>query len=371
MEDHGEWYSGPSHTCVPTPDYSTDTLVGPCDLQDLPGYNHMNCFRLEFNVEGLLVPDSNGTQYRCGCNKLFPLNSPTCDEPGEWQTLYNFAVALFSVQFIISMLLFLKAAHGFAIIFQDQKATKKKFDTVAVTTLMNVFGGFFTSIMTLSFVLRTSASIDDQAFGDMLFAFPFTVMFCCQGFNGLALAWLDIAIKSDKMDGGNNIKKYENLKKFLKGFVVFLFFACAALYLSDRTAQITILANLMALVLSIALRIGGARIVGMLKKGGDAKSLNVARAMKNTYDIMIWSQPVLLLAGGYYTKVYIDVTSKGVRDGWGISFSVGFMTLCLHLSLWAMIDFVQKVRINAIKKVGTTYSGASMSTVQSQGDGDA
>jgi len=53
------------------------------------------------------------------------------------------------------------------------------------------------------------------------------------------------------MEGGKSIPKYLTIKKFLKGFVAFLFIACGYLYASDKTAFITILANLMGLVMSI------------------------------------------------------------------------------------------------------------------------
>jgi hypothetical protein len=82
------------------------------------------------------------------------------------------------------------------------------------------------------------------------------------------------------MEGGKSIPKYLKIKIFLKGFVAFLFIACAYLFASDQTAFVTILANLMGLVMSIALRIGGARIVSMLKNSNDAKSSVVGEAWR-------------------------------------------------------------------------------------------
>ena len=87
--------------------------------------------------------------------------------------------------------------------------------------------------------------------------------------------------------------------------------------------------------------------------------------MSSTYKIMIWSQPILLFAGAWYTSTYLSVQNTGTRNGWGMSGSVSLMTLCLHLSIWATGNFVQSVRVNAIKKVGTGGKVMSKSTVVS------
>ena len=90
--------------------------------------------------------------------------------------------------------------------------------------------------------------------------------------------------------------------------------------------------------------------------------------MSSTYKIMIWSQPILLFAGAWYTSTYLSVQNTGIRNGWGMAGSVGLMTFCLHLSIWATGNFVQRVRVNAIKKVGTggkVHRKVSKSTVVS------
>ncbi|GMH96380.1 hypothetical protein TrVE_jg12032 [Triparma verrucosa] len=358
----GSFYSGVNNTCSPDPEYDFDILVGLCRDESLPAADMMHCYRLEYSPEtGLLEPDKNGTQYRCGCNKLFPLDGFDCLQPLEnVGGITYFANVLFLIQLLISMILFWKAISGFIVIVLDGKAKKKKFDTVAATSLLLTFASVFTIIMVTSFCLRSSGLINNAGFDSFLFSFPFTVMFVCQCFNGLALAWLDVAIKSDKMEGGKSIPKYMVIKKFLKGFVVFLFIACGHLFLSDMTAFITILANLMGLIMSIALRIGGGRIYTMLKKSNDKKSSIVATAMKRTYSIMIWSQPLLLFAGIWYTMTYLSVQNNGIKLGWALAISVGLMTVCLHLSIWAMTDFVERVRVNAVKKVGA--DGVTMGT---------
>ena len=160
----------------------------------------MNCYRLEFSSEtGLLEPDKNGTQYRCGCNKLFPLGGEACRDPWQSGTVYYFCTVLFFVQFVFTLFLFWRTTSGFVVIMADKLKNGKKFDTVAATSLLLSLCSFFTSIMVASFVLRASGLVGDHTFNSLLFAFPFTVMFICQSFNGLALAWLDVAIKSDKV----------------------------------------------------------------------------------------------------------------------------------------------------------------------------
>ena len=108
----------------------------------------------------------------------------------------------------------------------------------------------------------------------------------------------------------------------------------------------------------------------MLRKANDKKSAIIATAMARTYSIMIWSQPFLLFAGIYYTLVYLSVQNTGIRNGWGMSISATLMTACMHLSIWAMADFIQRVRVHAIKKVGA--AGVTMgakSTVVSAVEG--
>ena len=196
-----DFYSSSNHTCTPQPEiYEFDTLVGVCDVETVDGYDRMNCYRLEFSSEtGLLEPDKNGTQYRCGCNKLFPLGGEACRDPWQSGTVYYFCTVLFFVQFVFTLFLFWRTTSGFVVIMADKLKNGKKFDTVAATSLLLSLCSFFTSIMVASFVLRASGLVGDHTFNSLLFAFPFTVMFICQSFNGLALAWLDVAIKSDKV----------------------------------------------------------------------------------------------------------------------------------------------------------------------------
>jgi len=67
----------------------------------------------------------------------------------------------------------------FFVIIHDSRDNKKKFDTVAATSLLLTLASFFTVIMVASFCLRTSGLINSEAFDGLLFAFPFTVMFVC------------------------------------------------------------------------------------------------------------------------------------------------------------------------------------------------
>jgi hypothetical protein len=55
--------------------------------------------------------------------------------------------------------------------------------------------------------MRTAGIFSDTIFDTLLFFFPLALLFVCQSMNGLASAWLDVAIKSDKMNGGASVKK--------------------------------------------------------------------------------------------------------------------------------------------------------------------
>lgn len=173
------------------------------------------------------------------------------------------------------------------------------------------------------------------------------------------------------------LRRYEGLKLFLKVFVVLLFVFTIFLWAINRVASVTLLANLVSFIMTIALRIGGSRIVAMLEKGaagsGDKKSAGVAKAMKQTYSIMIWSQPMIIFAGAWYTMDYQATINTGERQyrGLGIACSTVMMTCCLQITIFAMIDFVYKVRVNGLKKVeGTTdlmKSSVATSTASSIG----
>jgi len=71
--------------------------MGFCDA-DIPSAQFMNCYRLKEHYDGVLSPAENGTTYRCGCNRLFPLDGELCDEP---RTAFFFAVIMFFLQFVI------------------------------------------------------------------------------------------------------------------------------------------------------------------------------------------------------------------------------------------------------------------------------
>ena len=160
-------------------------------------------------------------------------------------------------------------------------------------------------------------------------------------------------------------------------FAILFFVFTIFLWAINRVASVTLLANLLSFIMTIALRIGGSRIVAMLEKGaagsGDKKSAGVAKAMKQTYSIMIWSQPMIIFAGAWYTMDYQATINTGERQyrGLGIACSTVMMTCCLQITIFAMIDFVYKVRVNGLKKVeGTTdlmKSSVATSTASSIG----
>jgi len=169
----------------------------------------MTCFRLSYG-EGkeadVLSPDANGTVYRCGCNRLFPLDGPECNHPSyyiDYTAQWVFSLSVFSILCLVSCyqsILAFRAVHTLLAIARAQKKTlRKQFDTVCVTAIMLAFAGSSAALMIYSFIMRIAGVNDNAEFDGLLWAFPICVMFSCQSLNGLALAWLDVAIKSDKV----------------------------------------------------------------------------------------------------------------------------------------------------------------------------
>jgi hypothetical protein len=206
--------------------------MGECNNPEVPWGGFMSCFKLSFGEDDeahVLSPDVNGTIFRCGCNRLFPLDGPKCQDThyyptqnytGEWTV----SIAIFSVLCLISCYQSFLAIRATRILIltarAQKKSLRKQFDTVCVTAIMLGFAGPSAAVMIYSFVMRIAGVHNNAEFDGLLWTFPVCVMFSCQSLNGLALAWLDVAIKSDKVSGGHNIKKYVGLKWFFKAFMV-------------------------------------------------------------------------------------------------------------------------------------------------------
>ncbi|GMH49600.1 hypothetical protein TL16_g09149 [Triparma laevis f. inornata] len=362
------WTLYSNETCTNDPDWSaSEVLVGDCDA-DIAQAPWAQCYRLSYGSDGLLVPNATGTELRCGCNKLFPFDGVMCDETGVNNTVWWFSVLAFGIQAFISFYQFVRTAYGVKELMAKEKGPKRKVDDITATMIFLMIGNFFTVMMLVCFTGRTSPNgLTNEEFAYLLFSFPLVVLFICQSMLALALSWLSVAIKSS-VGNDASVSKYKRLRVALKSWAIILFVFTVLLTLTDRITLVTLLANFSSLILSISLRIGGARIHNMLinSSASDQKTKNIATAMKSTYQILIFSQPLSLFLGVAYTIVYTSVITTGVRNGWGISTTVAGMVLMLQLTSEAVCRFIYRIRINVKSKVGPGGAKSGVSTMSTK-----
>ncbi|GMI08448.1 hypothetical protein TrRE_jg6034 [Triparma retinervis] len=353
---------------------TSDVLKGYCENPAVPAHRYMECFRVnveplssnssEWGMTELIYPDANGTDYRCGCHRLYALEGPGCDvSVAGWGGWYSHV--FMTIQLMVTFFLFWRASRCSIFLVKAAMATNKKMgsspllarlpylDSVAVCSITMTMAMFFTCIMNGPvFFGRALMWIDNHEFEALLWSFPITVMCVAQSMNVLAIAWLTVAIKSDKVSGGHNVAKYERGKKFLKGCVVLVLVMCIFFWFASLVGMITLLANFVSLVMSIALRIGGSKIAKLLLSGAapDQKSINLAAAMKRAYTILIFAQPLLILSAMAYNAAYGGVLVTGERNMWGVLVSSQGMMACMLTNCYGIIDFVYRVKIVPAKK---------------------
>jgi len=145
-----------------------------------------------------------------------------------------------------------------------------------------------------------------------------------------------------------------------------MFIGTVFLMASDNSSMISLAATMMSFVMSIALRIGGGKIRKMLMNAGsDAKSTNVADAMKHAYTYTTICTPALVLLSGFYTVAYIAVTWTAERGDWIIVTCVPGMVICLQVTNHAIITFIYKVRVaSSTAKVAASSSSDSSSNAR-------
>mmetsp|Transcript_10998 Transcript_10998/g.19895 ORF Transcript_10998/g.19895 Transcript_10998/m.19895 type:complete len:426 (+) Transcript_10998:158-1435(+) len=373
----GYYYSDLS--CTPNDAYAptSNVLKGYCENTAVPAHNYMECFRVSveplpdsstssWGMSDLIFPDENGTEYRCGCHRLYGLEGPDCDE-NENDSMAYYSHICMGIQLLVTIFLFVRATRCSVFLVKAALASSKKMgsspllarmpylDSVTVCALTMTVGMFFACIMNGPvFYGRALMLINNHEFEALLWSFPITVLCVSQSMNVLAIAWLTVAIKSDKVSGGHNVAKYERGKKFLKACVVLVLVLCLLLWAASLVAMITLLANFVSLVMSVALRFGGSKIAKLLLSGAapDAKSTFLAAEMKRAYTIMIFAQPLLVMSAAMYNAAYTTVINTGERSTWGILLSSQGMMGCMLFNCYGIVDFIYRVKIRQARNDG-------------------
>ncbi|GMI50531.1 hypothetical protein ScalyP_jg4245 [Parmales sp. scaly parma] len=177
--------------------------------------------------------------------------------------------------------------------------------------------------MVCSFFLRSlPGGMDDPTFSKCLLLLPLTLLSHFQGMVGISMGWLDIAVAQER--GASNLGRY---RTFLKCFAVFAFAITIAFAAMGKSAILSAVCLMMSIMMSVAMKIGGAKLISMLSMGsGDAKSNTVCAGIRKVYRTMITLQPLMLLVVGWYGATYTNIKKTGNRNVWGILFSI--MILC-------------------------------------------
>jgi len=90
------------------------------------------------------------------------------------------------------------------------------------------------------------------------------------------MGWLDIAVAQER--GASNLGRY---RTFLKCFAVFAFAITIAFAAMGKSAILSAVCLMMSIMMSVAMKIGGAKLISMLSMGsGDAKSNTVCAGIR-------------------------------------------------------------------------------------------
>ena len=172
-----------------------------------------------WGMSDLIFPDENGTEYRCGCHRLYGLEGPDCDE-NEDDSMAYYSHFCMGLQLLVAIFLFVRATRCSVFLVKAALASNKKMgsspllakmpylDSITVCALTMTVGMFFSCIMNGPvFYGRALMLINNHEFEALLWSFPITVLCVAQSMNVLAIAWLTVAIKSDKVSGGENMRR--------------------------------------------------------------------------------------------------------------------------------------------------------------------
>ena len=244
----------------------------------------MSCYRGEFvNATTIssgttFAPSVDGTQYRCGCARLFPLDGKNCD---QWtDSLAVLCLPIFLSLILYSAYVAYHSFKGFSILMANRiliKGKVKRFDVGEMTCLLVGVGCTFSTLMVCSFFLRSlPGGMDDPTFSKCLLLLPLTLLSHFQGMVGISMGWLDIAVAQER--GASNLGRY---RTFLKCFAVFAFAITIAFAAMGKSAILSAVCLMMSIMMSVAMKIGGAKLISMLSMGsGDAKSNTVCAGIR-------------------------------------------------------------------------------------------
>ena len=214
-DDTTYWSSDSCESSSDSSNTISDIIVSDvCTSTTVTNPERMLCFLGKFNHDtGKFYPDADGNVTRCGCWRLFPMDGPDCgeftkgDAPGNFGGY--FSLVWFMLLVIMSFYVSVESTRGYYFLFQANRAAKhrKSFrqDVGAQTCLLVGIGCAFQGLFCLTLFFRALPTgmqgIGNSAYYRYLFTLPATIIFIFQSQVGIALAWIEIAIKSTKVSG--------------------------------------------------------------------------------------------------------------------------------------------------------------------------
>lgn len=134
--------------------------------------------------------------WRCACHNTFPLTGPDCDEPNQ---IYWVIIILWLIPMFYDVVL---CSWGYKVCKTMFKFSNNKVNAANTSCgfMVLLTGSEFCRFTT--WILRAvPGSYEDEFFRHLQFFNTISAISVCEGMMGLALAWLDIAVKSSSGKG--------------------------------------------------------------------------------------------------------------------------------------------------------------------------
>jgi len=244
-----------SVTCMPgeysyEPDYEDKGWIesgwGNChEVETGPGSDKKFCFKAQIN--------GTDWDWRCACSTTWPLIGDGCDEMSDVYWVIQFTW-LISLLYNLYLFVWSRKVVKTMFKFSDNKVNAANLSATFMCALtLSEFLRF------LTWMLRAvPGSYGDEVFRPLQI-FVSTSAFCVsEGIMGLALAWLDIAVKSSSM-GKGKIGAYHRRKKGLKLFMWLFLALCVYFFAVGRASMTGAIGVILLMTLAPSLYVGGKR----------------------------------------------------------------------------------------------------------------
>jgi len=293
----------------------------------LAGATKKFCFKSVIGFE-------NGTQvvdWRCSCSTSWPLEGDACDEPS-------------SIFFWIQFGYILPAIINWIEFWRGQKVVRTMLRFAKWKVNAANLSAFFMCLLTWSESMRFltwsvrgwPGSYDDELFRGLQVFVPISAVAVSEGLIGLALAWLDIAVKSSAMGKGKKAT-YSKRRKTLKVLMYGFMFINIYLFAIGRATMIAAVGLFMLCVITPTLYIGGRSLRELLSRCGEPPPPKGAIAGKDLKSL-IWTTSVFVVFNTpiFIITALIMLVSRIDTKKTGINSNASFLIGSVLMFIWSM-----------------------------------